>query len=115
MDTVDESLGLLGRHSVHLSTSGDKFGHAAVGEEHELLYEPVGLLGDFLVDVDGLALLVHLDLHLGALEIHRAGLEAAFAERQRELVEHDERFLHGLRGLAGLDDGLSLVIIEAMI
>ena len=88
MDTVDECLGLLGRHAVHLAARCDIFGYAAVGKQHELLYEPVGLLGDLLVDIDGLALLVHFHLHLRTLEVHRAGLETAFAERQREFVEY---------------------------
>ena len=54
--------------------------------------QPVGLLAHFLVDVHRPALLIDLDLHLRAVEIHRPSLEALFLEFVRQIVEDGYRF-----------------------
>ena len=66
--TVDKGLGLLVGLAVHPAGSGDELGHGTVRKKHELLDQPVGLLGDFLVNPDRLSGRIHLDFHLRTLE-----------------------------------------------
>ena len=68
MYTVDKGLGLLVGLAVHPAGSGDELGHGTVRQKHELLDQPVGLLGDLLVNPDRLSGRVHLDFHLRTLE-----------------------------------------------
>ena len=75
VDSIDEGLGLLRCHAVHLSVGGDEFGDGAVSEKHEFFYEPVGFFADLFVNVHRLAVLIDLDLHFRAVEIHCPGLE----------------------------------------
>ena len=117
VDTVDEGLGVFGGHAVHLAGGGHILGHRAVGEQHEFLDKPVGLRGNLLVDVYGLAVLVDQHLHLGPVEVdcsglalgglHDAGEAVEFAYRECEFV--------GFRHAFGLDDMLRAVIVETAV
>ena len=57
-------------------TVGAELGHTAVGQEHKLLDELVGLLLHLEIDLDGATRLVELEAHLLALEGNRSVLEA---------------------------------------
>ena len=108
VDAVDEGLGLLALgHLAHVLC------HRAVGQQHELLDEPVGLLGYLLVDPYRLAGLIHLDLHLGPLEGNGTGGEAFLPQDRGYLVQGCD--LLGERTVAGLNDGLGLVVVEAVV
>ena len=77
MDTVDKSLFL----PCH------KFRHASVGKQHELLDQPVGFLGNFLVDTHRTALFVHLDLHLRPFETDGSCSKPLLAQFEGKAVE----------------------------
>ena len=66
--TVNKGLGFLVGLAVHPAGSGDELGHGTVRKKHELLDQPVGLLGDFLVNPGRLSGRIHLDFHLRTLE-----------------------------------------------
>ena len=68
-----------------------RFSHGAVGEEHELLDEFVGILRALEVATHRLALLVYVEVQLFAVELHGAVLEACSAQLLSQSVEHDER------------------------
>ena len=96
VDAIDENLGLLvPGHTAYL------FGHTAVGQEHKLLDQLVGVLGHLDVGRDGVALFVNLEAHFGAVETDGAVLEAAFAQLLGQAVERDELFdILALKGSA---------------
>ena len=130
MDTVHEGLGILDGLAAHLAVRGDELGDVLVRQEHELLDEPVGLLGVFLVNGYGLSVFVDLHLHFGTLEVHGAGSEALLAQFQGYLIENQYSFFHIVRNDAalgafaelrfhgvvpGLDDGLGALVGEAVV
>ena len=106
---VDKCLGLLaGRHLA------DVGGDGAVGQQHELLDELVGLERHMWHHSDGVALLVDVKLQFLAVERHRAALvEAACPELLCQVVEHQYLVLEV--ALAGLDDALRLVVVKAAV
>ncbi len=67
---------------------------------------------------NGLSVFVHVYLHLRALEVHGAGLEAAVPELEGQFVEDEDGFLdigrHFL-GLCAFDDGLGALVVEAVV
>ena len=83
---VRQSLRFL-RTLLHLAYA---LSHSAVGEEHELLDELVGILCLLEVDAERLACLVNLKSHFLAVEVDGSALEACCTELLGELVEHDE-------------------------
>ena len=130
VDTVDESLGVREGLASHLAARGDVFRHVLVRQEHELLDEPVGFLGELLAHGDGLAVLVDIDLHFGAVEADGAGGETLLAQFQGQFVEGEDGFLHLVRDNAafrafaelfdhrvvpGVDDGLGEFIGEPVV
>ena len=115
MDTVDEGLGLLGSHAVHLSVGSNELGHGAIRQKHELLDEPVGLLGEHLVHVDRTALGIYLDLHFRTVEIHRSGIETLLLENLSERVQNLDCLFNGRFSLLFLDNILSLLIVKTIV
>ncbi len=117
MDTVDEGLGVLACKSVHLAVSGHELSHSPVGQKHELLHEPVGLFGYLLVNIDRASLLVHLDLHLRAVEVYGTGPAGLGLELERQLVERLHRLHESIsrRIAVSLDVLLSLLVGEAAV
>ena len=83
--TVRQRLGL----DALLHTS-HTLGHGAVGQEHELLDELVGVFRHLEVAACGLACLVHVEVEFLALKLHGAVLEALGTEQLGESVERDE-------------------------
>ena len=79
VDAIDERLGMV-------AGGAYVFCHLAVGEEHELLDEPVGLFLLFDINSDGFGVFVELELHLLALKVDGAGGVAAVAEDGCEVV-----------------------------
>ena len=55
------------------------FGYGAVGEQHELLYQLVGVFGFFEIYADGFAFFINFELHFIAVEVNGAGGEPFFA------------------------------------
>ena len=92
---VGQHLGLASLwHAAH------HLGHAAVGQQHELLDELVGVARHLHVGARGMSLLVDLEAHLGAVEADGAVLEAGGAQALGQAVERDELggiFALGLR------------------
>ena len=117
VDTVDEGLGVLLRHAVHLPAGGHELRDRAVRQQHELLDQPVGLLRNLLVHADRLALLVHLDLHLRPVEIDRPRLPLVLLHNRSKFVEGgdglDECRFAG--GIFFFYDGLRLVVVEPVV
>ena len=64
-------------------------GHAAVGKQHELLYQLVGVFRLLEVAAHGLSRLVNFKAHLLAVELHGAVLEPRLAQL---LCQHVERY-----------------------
>ena len=107
MHTIYKRLG-----GLSLGNFTDVLGHLAVGQEHELLDEFVGILGHMDMYTSGLTLLVNVKLNLLAVERHRSTLlEAATAQLLSHLIEHGQ--LLGQVALARFQDVLSLLIGEA--
>ena len=95
MHTIDKCLGLLARAlcrsvSDALAAGRHKLRHSAIGQEHELLDEPVGLLGHLLIDIHRTALLVHLDLHLRTVEAYGSSRESLLAELGRQTMKRKD-------------------------
>ena len=94
----------------------DVFGHGLVGQQHELLDEPVGLFALLDVYADGLGVLVELELHLLGLEVDGAALEAGLAQACGQGVEgHDGVGDIGAVACAGVDDFLRLLVGHAAV
>ena len=81
-------------------------GHGTVGQKHELLYQLVGILRALEIYAQWLALLVYLELHLLAVEVHGSGLESPGPQLLGHPVQHDEflgkvlcRLITGVRRL----------------
>ena len=70
VDTVDHCLAL----------GSYEFSHGTVGQQHKLLYEPVGFLGDLLVNTEWLSVGIHFHLHLRPFKTDGAKLEALLPE-----------------------------------
>ena len=85
MDTVGKHLRLSA-----FGHFGHHFRHTAVGQEHELLHQLVGILGHLDIGGHGVSLLVHFKPHLGTVETDGAVLEPLFAEQLGQAVERDE-------------------------
>ena len=85
--------------------------HLAVGKQHELLDEFVGVLCHMDMDSSGPALLIDVKFDFFAVEGHRAPLlKAAMPQLFCHLVEHGKLF--GKVTLASLEDVLSLFVGE---
>ena len=69
---------------------GHHLRHAAIGQEHELLHQFVGILGHLDIGGHGVSLLVHFKPYLGTVETDGAVLEPLFAELFGQAVERDE-------------------------
>ncbi len=111
VDAVDEGFG-----GVLVFRFAYVFGDGAVGQEHEFLDEPVGLLAFFDVDADGLGVFVELEFHLLGLEVDGAGFEACLAEARGEGVEgHDGVGDGSAVACAGVDDGLRFLVGHAAV
>ena len=110
MDAVDEGLGIRQGLAAHLAARGDELRHGAVRQEHELLDEPVGFLRELLVHADRLAVLVDVDLHLGAVEIDGAGRKTPLAQDEGQLVEPEDGFLHLVRDDPALGSGAEILL-----
>ena len=85
VNTIGESLGLAAL--LHLAHA---LSHGAVGQEHELLHELVGILRPLVVAADGVSLLVDIKMQLLRVKLHRAVLEALFAQELCQPVEGAE-------------------------
>ena len=107
VDTIDEG------RILRLAFFSDIFRHAAVGQQHELLDEPVALLALFLDHIQRLAGLVHDDFHLGPLERDGSLLETLPAQDGSQFVQRLDLF--GERALFRLDDLLGLLVVEALV
>ena len=88
VDTVGEYLCLLS-----LRYASNLLCHGAVGQQHELLHQLVGIFRYLEIDAQRLALLVDFELHLVAVEVDGTRLEALFAQQLGQFVELLE-FLH---------------------
>ena len=116
VDAVNEGFCVLRRHPVHLSCSSYEFGHGAVGEQHELLYQPVGFLAYFFVNVYRTSVFVHLHLHFGPVEINGSHLEAFGLQFRSQAVKcQDGLFQFAGRGFSAFDYALGLVVIQTEI
>ena len=108
MDTVDKRFGLLA--SAGIAYVG---GYLLVGKKHKLFHKFVGVFRHFEIHAYRVSGLVDFKTHLEAVEVDRAMLEAAFAQRFGETVEGE--YLLGIVALAGLDYFLRLLIGEAAV
>ena len=95
VDSIGKGLGFL---ALGYLTNG--LGNGAVGEEHELLDEFVGVLGTLEIATGGLALLVDVELHLLGVEIDGAALEAFLTKLLGKGIEGAE--LLGVFALIGV-------------
>ena len=86
MHTVWEGLLLL--PLLHLA---DALCHGAVGKQHELLHELIGVFGILKVHTYGFAVFVYLKSHLLAVEVDGTILEALVSEPVSYAVERDEQ------------------------
>ena len=93
VNTINEGLGsfaCLARLSsfacfTHLT---NEFSHCAIGKQHELLNELVGILRLLVVAASGVALLVNIEVKLLTVELHGTILEACGTQFLRQSVEH---------------------------
>ena len=104
MYAVGQRLGFLAfRHDAyHLR-------HAAVGKEHELLDEFVGIFRHLHVSAYGMPFLVNLEAHLGAVETYGAVLEPLLAQEFGKAVERHEFF--GILAFEGRTLGQGLGVL----
>nr|CRY96288.1 hypothetical protein [uncultured prokaryote] len=93
MDTIDKCLGFLLLGTVHLAASRDKFRYRPVSQQHELLYKPIGLLGDLLIYSYRTAFFVHFDVHFRTLETDRTCCKSLFAQFSRKIMHRQYRLL----------------------
>ena len=63
-----------------LAARGDEFRHCPVGKKHELLDEPVGLLGNLLIYIHRTSLLIDFHLHFRTVEADGSGGESLLAK-----------------------------------
>ena len=93
------------------------FGHGLVGEQHKLFDKLVGVLRPLEVAAHGLALVVHVEVQLFAVELHRAVGEPLLAQLLGQAVELDQ--LVGVFALvafgAGLWRGLPRSVLHAVV
>ena len=106
--TVYKSLGFLAG-----AGAADEGGDGAVGQQHEFLDELVGVFAFLEVNRYGMALVVDVEAHLGAVKFHRAIVVTLSAQYLGQAVEGEYLVAHV--ALAGLDDGLSLVVCKAAV
>ena len=85
MHTVRQRLRLLAlRHLAYVLC------HGLVSQQHELLYQFVGVERALEVTPHGLALLVNLKLHLLTVTLHRAVLEPALTQLLCQTVKYEQ-------------------------
>ena len=85
VDTIREYLGLLALgHTAHT------LGYRAVGKEHELLDELVGILRPLEVATGRMAFLVDVEMEFLGVELHRAVLESLFTQFLGQSVKGTE-------------------------
>ena len=88
VNTVWQHFGFLAfGHAAYL------FGYGAVGEQHELLYQLVGIFRLLEVDADGFALLVNFELHFVAVEVDGSCLKAVLTQYFGKLIQLEHLFL----------------------
>ena len=127
MDAINEGLGVLLGHAVHLPSGGHVFRHRAVCQKHEFLYEPVALLRHGLMDIDGLSVPIYLHLHLRPVEVDGARLrplvlvDGCKAPQGGDRVFYrgffaalGSRLVPGLRDTIFLYDILCLPVVETI-
>ena len=108
VDTVRQHFGFLAfGHTAYL------FGYGAVGKQHELLYQLVGVFRLLEVDTDGFALLVDFELHLVAVEVDGTGLEAVLTQKLGKLVQLEYFFF--VIAFPCFDDLLGFFVGEAAV
>ena len=114
MDAVDEGLlRLVLLFALFTGHLADAFGHRAVGQQHEFLDELVGVLALLEIHGEGLALLVDLEAHLRAVEVHAARLEAFGAQDFGEAVQLAQLF--GVVAVLAFEDFLHLFVAVAAV
>ena len=91
----------------------DGGGHRAVGQEHELLDELIGIFRHLEIYARGMAFLVDVETHLLAVEVHRAVFESLRAELLGQTVERGY-LLHKV-ALAVFDHFLGLLVGETAV
>ena len=108
VNAVGQHFGLLAFwHTAYL------FGHGAVGQQHKLLNQLVGLFGYFEVHPDRFALFVYFELHLVAVEVDGSCLEAIVAQYLCQLVQLQNLLF--VVALAGFDNLLRLFVGKASV
>ena len=65
------------------------FCHGAIGQQHEFLYEFVGILRLLVIAACGLARIIDIEMELLAIELHGAILEALLAQLFGQGIEDD--------------------------
>ena len=94
----------------------DVFGHGLVGQQHELLDEPVGLLTFLDVHSRGVGVLVEDELHLLTLEVDGTALVARRPQHCGDAVQGEDGVGNvGAVADAGVYDGLRLLVGHAAV
>ena len=111
MNTVWQHFGFLAfGHAAYL------FGYGAVGKQHELLYQLVGIFRLLEVDADGFALLVNFELHFVAVEVDGSCLKAVLTQYFGKLIQLEHLFLEvsfaGFYNLLGFFVGEAAVALD---
>ena len=92
-------------------------GHAAVGQQHELLHQFVGVFRLLEIAAYGLALVVYIKVELLTVKLHSAMLEPRRAQAFSQAVERYQ--LGGILALvsfrAGLRRGLASAVLHAVV
>ena len=126
MDTIYECLCLAARTLCRSLTNAfaagcNKFSDSAVGKEHELLDQPVSLLGNLLVNVHRTSLLVYLNLHLRTIKTDGTRCKSLLAKLGRKAVQDEDSVSDlGRNALVGhartcLNDHLSIFVCKTEI
>ena len=111
VNTVWQHFGFLAfGHAAYL------FGYGAVGKQHELLYQLVGIFRLLEVDADGFALLVNFELHFVAVEVDGSCLKAVLTQYFGKLIQLEHLFLEvsfaGFYNLLGFFVGEAAVALD---
>ena len=85
MNAVGQHLGLLA-----LGHTAYALRNSAVGQQHELLNELVGILTHLDVGAYGMTFLIDLEVHLGAVEVHGTRCHALDAQMLSHSVEDQQ-------------------------
>ena len=94
-------------------TFPDRFRHRAIGDEHKLLYQFVGVLRLLEIHAQGATLVVDLELHLVAIKVNGTLCEPSLAEFFSQTVQRVDLFAE--ISAAGLYRILCLVVSETAV